>query len=352
MSKFVGTLPHDLPAALFVVLHIPPHSPSHLPEILNRCGPLRARHPVDGEKIEQGCIYVAPPDRHLILENNHILVRNGPKENRFRPSVDALFRSAAYVFGPRVIGMVLSGALDDGTSGLWTIKRRGGLSVIQDLNDAEFPHMPANAREQVEVDHSVPAAEMGALLATLVGRTVPRTPKHKGEERELLELEVSIAQDDGAFEKGIMEMGHLSPFTCPECHGALVRLEEGGRIRFRCHTGHAFSASALLAGVTQANEEALWKAMRGFEEAAMLLEHLSRQFKELKDHKAAALFREKAREVKDRARVIHDSVLNTELLSEDTRRENRPGVVDKEPIGGKRAGAADEPSRGGPRSAA
>lgn len=325
MCKFVGTLPHDLPAAVFVVLHIPPHSPSHLPEIRNRAGPLKACHPQDGDPIEPGRIYVAPPDRHLILERERVPVRNGPRENRFRPSVDALFRSAGYVFGPRVIGMVLSGTLDDGTSGLWTIKRQGGVGIVQDPADAEFPHMPANALEQVEVDHTVPTAEMGALLSKLVGKAAPEARKRSAEERELLELEISIAQDDDAFEKGIMEMGRLSPFTCPECHGALVRLEEGGRVRFRCHTGHAFSASALLAGVTQVNEEKLWEAMRGFEEAAMLMDQLSRHFKELKDSKAAALFHQKANEARARARVIHDSVLSSESLSEDTRREKRAG---------------------------
>ena len=144
LTELVQSLPADFHAAVFIVLHIPPHSPSVLPQILSAAGPLQAVHPVDGERIQKGRIYIASPDHHLLIEDGHVVVRKGPKENRFRPSVDALFRSAAYIYGPRVIGIVLTGTLDDGTSGLWSIKRLGGVAIIQEPKEAPFPSMPAS----------------------------------------------------------------------------------------------------------------------------------------------------------------------------------------------------------------
>jgi two-component system chemotaxis response regulator CheB len=153
LSALAQGLPPDLDASLFVVLHIPPYCPSSLPRILTECGPLKAQHAVDGEQIKRGRIYVAPPDHHLLVENDRTIVRRGPKENRFRPSVDALFRSVAYGYGSRVIGIVLSGALDDGTSGLWSIQRLGGATVAQSLEEASQPSMPRSAIEGVSIDH-------------------------------------------------------------------------------------------------------------------------------------------------------------------------------------------------------
>src|SRR5687767_3636823 len=157
LREVVGALPADFPAPVFVVLHIPPYQASSLPEILNFSGVLHACHPEDGAKIETGRIYVAPPDHHLLIERERVVVQKGPKENRFRPSIDALFRSAAYNYGPKAIGVVLSGALDDGTSGLWTIQRLGGTTIVQEPNDARFESMPLSALNQVKVDHTVPA---------------------------------------------------------------------------------------------------------------------------------------------------------------------------------------------------
>src|SRR5439155_13984101 len=167
--------------------------------------PLEAVHAQDGETIQPNRIYVAPPDKHLILEIGRMVVRRGPKENRFRPSIDALFRSAAYVFGPRAIGVILSGVLDDGTSGLWSIKRLGGLALVQEPRDALHPEMPRNAMEYVQVDHAAPAAELGSLLARLVHERAPDDVKIDKAELRRLGLEVDIAAHDGAFEKGIMQ---------------------------------------------------------------------------------------------------------------------------------------------------
>jgi len=317
LSELAENLPKDLPAAVFVVLHVTPFSQSHLPEVLSKCGPMRADHAIDGEIVRPGQIYVAPPDRHLLVENDRVLVRNGPKENRFRPSIDALFRSAAYTYGARVIGCVLTGALDDGTSGLWTIKRRGGLAIIQEPDEAHFPDMPLNVLKEVEVDFRSRISEMGLLLARLVKRKAPGERKLSVNESKRLKLEMEIASYGDAFGRGIMDLGKLTPFTCPECQGALVSLKEGKMLRYRCHTGHAYTTSALLAGLTEANEEQLWRAMQSVEATTMLLNQFGKHLEDAKQPRIAKLFFKKARENRKWARVIHESVLNQERLSGD-----------------------------------
>src|SRR3954452_14268100 len=176
LREVVHQLPVDFPAPVFVVLHVPPYQASALPKILSTTGSLPAVHAEDGAKIEAGRIYVARPDHHMLLENDHVVVKRGPKENRFRPSIDALFRSAAYNYRADAIGVVLSGALDDGTSGLWTIKRLGGIAIVQQPNDARFESMPLNALEQVNVDYTIPANEIGRLLVRLVAADRSKAP--------------------------------------------------------------------------------------------------------------------------------------------------------------------------------
>ena len=319
--ELVKGIPEGFPAAVFIVLHLPPYSTNFIPEILGKLGPLPAVQPQDGEPIQIGLIYVAAPDHHLLLENGKVIIKRGPKENRFRPSIDALFRSAAFTYGPRVIGIVLSGMLDDGTSGLWSVKRMGGVAIIQDPLDAAFPAMPANVLEFVEVDHQVPVAQMAALLFRLTGEPLPKKPKIPGKEMKMLEMEIVIATHDNAFQMGIIEMGELTPFTCPECHGALTKLKEGNIMRFRCHTGHAYTISALLSEVSESIEDLLWQAMRGLEESNMLLEQLGRHFEQADQEGAAQLFLSKARYMAKQARVIHDAIFEQQTISADLRLE-------------------------------
>jgi two-component system chemotaxis response regulator CheB len=319
LKAFVKGLPADFAGSVFIVLHIPPYSQTNLPWILTKAGHLKAIQPRDGEEIKPGMIYVAANDHHLLLEKEKVIVKKGPKENRFRPSIDALFRSAAYVYGPRVIGIILSGFLNDGTSGLWSIKRMGGTTIIQQPDDAEYPQMPQNVLEYVEVDHTIAAAEMGNLLQTLIIETAKKGIKLSATELKLLKMEVIIATRDNAFDMGIIEMGELTPFTCPECHGSLVRLVEEKFIRFRCHTGHAYSASALLADVTQSIEDMLWQGMRGIEELNMLLKNIEKHLRTLGHRDQANIFRDKAEVASHRARIIHDSIFNQEQFSEDIR---------------------------------
>ena len=168
LSTLVAGLPKDLAATLFVVLHTGAHGPSLMAEILNRAGPLPASYPQDGQAFERGQIYLAPPDRHLLLEASTMRVVRGPRENWPRPAIDPLFRSAALQHGTRVVGVVLSGYQSDGAVGLRTIKERGGITVVQDPGDASASEMPTNALRLVEPDHCLPLGEMAALLARLV----------------------------------------------------------------------------------------------------------------------------------------------------------------------------------------
>ncbi|HEX8387132.1 MAG TPA: chemotaxis protein CheB [Rubricoccaceae bacterium] len=327
LQALVADLPEGFPAAVFVVLHVPAWAPSHLAEILDAAGPLPAAFAEDGERVRPGRIYVARPDHHLLLDGDLVAVRRGPKENRYRPSVDALFRSAAYAHGPRVVGVVLSGALDDGTSGLWTVKRLGGTAVVQSPTEAGFGSMPQSAMDHVDVDHACPAAEIGPLLARLVAEPAPDVQTEPGVEidRARAELEVSIASTGNAFQQGIMEYGSLTPFTCPECHGALVRIEEGALSRFRCHTGHAYTPNALLADITESVEETLWAAMRAIEEGVMLLRETGGRYAAAGDAAAASTYAAKADALEERARVVHESVLASDQFSGDKLREQGDG---------------------------
>src|SRR4051812_33241997 len=187
LKQLVAGLPAELPAAVFVVLHVTPNGPGYLPRILEKAGPLPVCSPKDGDGIANGRIYVAPPDHHMLVEPGRLRVVRGPKENRHRPAVDPLFRSAAWAYGPRVIGVVLSGTLDDGAAGLWAIKSCGGVAVVQDPEDALFGEMPASALACVDADHVAPLEEIPLLLAELVRS--PATGAHDPAVAEKLKIE-------------------------------------------------------------------------------------------------------------------------------------------------------------------
>jgi two-component system chemotaxis response regulator CheB len=315
LQKLVARLPADLPAALFVVWHLSPGLKSILPSVLNRAGPLRALHPEDGDRIEPGRIYIAPNDHHMLLEKGYVRITKGPKENRFRPAVDPLFRSAAYVYGPRTIGVVLTGALDDGTAGLWTIKLRGGTAVVQEPTDAIIRSMPLNALEHTAADYQLPAGEIGVLLARLVREEAGPEPAVAADETNKTRREVKIAEGADALEENIMGFGELSPFTCPECRGVLTLLQEDRIVRFRCHTGHALSASSLLHGMGEIVEEKLWDGIRALDETVMLLNRLGEQLARSGDTRAAEQCFDKAREAHERAQAIREVAKQNEELS-------------------------------------
>ncbi|HJQ33565.1 MAG TPA: chemotaxis protein CheB [Pyrinomonadaceae bacterium] len=316
LRTLVGGLPKDFPGSVFVVMHTAPDSPGVLAQILDRWGPLPADNAHNHERIQPGRVYVAPPDRHLLLEPGRMRVTHGPRENRFRPAIDPLFRSAAQVYGPRAVGVILTGGLDDGTSGLWAIKRLGGTAVVQDPSEAFVPSMPLSALDQVEVDYTLPLAEIAPLLVRLTRTSVAEQGGY--EVPEELNIEICIAKEDRALDIGLAKLGTPSIFACPECHGTLLQLKENGRTRYRCHTGHAFSADSLLAEITENVETSLWNAIRAIDESVMLLRHMAEHVREAENGgEVAEQFLEKAKDAERRSGIIRRAVFDHEHLSEE-----------------------------------
>ena len=269
-------LPPDFPAAICIVIHVAPESPGLLPSILTRRDGMRVVHPRDGQPLRAGTAYIAPPDHHVLVEPDVVRLSRGPRENRFRPAIDPLFRSAAQAFGPAAVGVVLTGNLDDGAAGLWTIKQLGGVAIVQDPKDALFPAMPAHAARRVDVDYSVPVAEMAGLLTRIV--TSPIQGDEGGPVPDHIGVEVRIAGGDHPRNAGFEQLAHPSPYACPECHGVLLQLKEGGRIRFRCHIGHAYTVDSLLADITDGIEQAMGVAVRALEEGGLLMGQMAEHF--------------------------------------------------------------------------
>lgn len=306
LMHLVGGLPKDLPAAVFVVLHVPPSATSVLPAILERAGPLPAFHPRDRDPIRPGSIHVAPPDCHLLVHPGYVRVVRGPRENRQRPAVDPLFRTAARAYGGRVVGVVLSGTLDDGTAGLSVIKAGGGVAVVQDPAEALFPSMPRSAAERVAVDHVVPVREIGPLLSRLAREPAVTTPDWQSSD---LDLEAAMAELDPTALQQVDRPGTPSPFGCPECGGVLWEQRDGDVLRFRCRVGHAMSADTLLEEQTQALETSLWMALRALEEKAALAERLEARSRQQGHATMIARFGEQATEVRGHAEVVRRLLL-------------------------------------------
>ena len=267
VKAVLAGLPAGFPAAVFVVIHTSPESPGVLPAIFGGAGPLTANDTVHGERIRPGRVYVAPPDHHLIITPGRVELSRGPRENRFRPAVDPLFRSAAQTYGPRVIGVILTGGLDDGTNGLWTVKQLGGTAIVQEPETAVAPSMPLSALRHVQVDHTVPVGELAPLLVRLTSAEA----ESEAAVPEALRIEVSIASETNAKEAGVFKLGEPSRYACPECHGVLLQMREGNPVRFRCHTGHAYTLESLLSEMDEVIEDSLWNAIRALEERAMLM---------------------------------------------------------------------------------
>jgi two-component system, chemotaxis family, protein-glutamate methylesterase/glutaminase len=317
IKQLVANLPANLEAAVFIVWHMAPDIKGILPHVLNKQKKLYAINATDREQIVTSRIYVAPPNRHLLIEKGQVRVTHGPKENGFRPAIDPLFRSAAYHHGPRVIGIILSGSLDDGTSGLWTIKKYGGLAIVQDPLEAEVPSMPEHAIQAVAVDHIVPVSEMAPLLEKLTTEAALPLNNPDMENKKKIEKEIRIAIQDKAMEENIMLFGELTPYTCPECHGVLSAIKEGGRTRYRCHTGHAFSADGLMTFISKDIEQSLWNTIRSMEEGIILLNHMGDHFAEDNQPHLAAKYFKKANEIIDRSKLVRQAILNHEYVSPD-----------------------------------
>lgn len=266
LRHVLGGVPPEFRGVVLVVLHIAPGAGTALPEILDRAGPLTATAGVDGEPLAPGHVYVAPADHHLVISTDHIHVVPGPRENGHRPAADPLFRSAARYHGTRVVGVVLSGTLSDGTAGLDAVRKQGGIAVVQDPDDALYDGMPTNALEWVGADFVLPAVEIGPLVGRLATEDVPDDPPDPSETmvREVARMEGNArALDDD-------HPGTPSPWPCPDCNGVLWQIDDGRALRFRCRIGHAWGAESLLAQQGTEVDVALWVALRALEDRAAL----------------------------------------------------------------------------------
>jgi two-component system, chemotaxis family, protein-glutamate methylesterase/glutaminase len=259
-------LPKDLPATVFIVMHI--GSESALPKILSRCGALPAKHAEDNARYKRGQIYVAPSNQHLAIKDGMTVLRRGPRENGHRPAIDVLFRSAARTHRSRVTGVILSGGLDDGSAGLFAIKTRGGVAIVQDPREASTPEMPRNALNAVDVDFCLPVSQIARVLSELArGKATSTTDGPNGGE---IDMPDQIAPEDPAIHH---PETHI-PLACPECSGPLYEYKEGDLSQFRCFVGHIYSPKSLSEQHTEALERALWVALRTLKERIMLHEKL------------------------------------------------------------------------------
>lgn len=272
LDTLIARLPTDLPASIFIVQHMAPQNTGIA--LLHRLGKYKAFHcslAIDKEKFLPGRIYIAPADYHLLIKKDHLLVTKGARENRYRPAIDPLFRSAAATHGPHVIAVLLSGVLDDGTAGLMAVKKCGGLTIVQDPIDAAYPEMPQSALNNVDVDYCVPISEMGDLLekhALEPARNSKPFPNS-------IRIEAEIAERVLSDVKQVSGLGGQVPYNCPNCGGVLWEMTEANVVRYRCHTGHSFTAKALLTSQTEKIEETLWISLRMFEERKNLMTNLA-----------------------------------------------------------------------------
>jgi two-component system chemotaxis response regulator CheB len=291
LRTMIASLSGGLPAAVCVVQHIGDHA-SHLPSLLDGVGPLRVAEAEDGDPIEPGVVYVAPPSHHLVVGPGHLHLIRGPRENFARPAVDPLFRSAAEHFGPRAIGVILSGQLNDGTAGLYEIKRRGGLAVVQDPLDAEYPGMPQSAIDHVTVDYRVAASALPDLLEALAFQLTRSSPFLDPRAQE---SEVMASQRSGS---------RPVAFTCPECGGALRRSELGTIVKFDCHIGHTMTVEAMAAGQFAEMEKGLEASLRRMNERIELCRQMIEQAHAISDEHQARNWQTARLQTEERARLV------------------------------------------------
>jgi two-component system chemotaxis response regulator CheB len=308
LKAVAAGLPEDLDAAVAIVLHVSPTAESRLPEILDREGPLPVHHARHGDALEAGRVYVAPPDRHLLVTDGRLAVVRGPRENNARPAIDPLFRSAAAAYGPRVVAVVLTGTLADGVAGAIAISSVGGTVIVQDPEEAAFPGMPRNAIARDHPDRVVPLDRIADEVARAVDR-LPQEDDVSENEREEMTLETSFAAlDRGAIEGGLPP-GQSSALSCPACGGVLWELDDGDLLRFRCRVGHAYTAEAAFDGQHEVVDAALWAALRALLERRALGERLAKRAHQRGWVKSARNFEEMAEEALGQAELIRSLLL-------------------------------------------
>jgi len=314
LQQFLRGLPPDLPAAVLVVLHMPVSARSALPAILGRACALPVRQATEGDRLEPGTVTVAVPDRHLMVVDDRVALSRGPRENGHRPAVDVLFRSAARAAGRRLVAVVLSGALDDGTAGMIAVRARGGVGMAQDPADAMYPSMPQHAADVAGAEYVVPVEKMAGVLSGLLGEDVDLVGEPPPS--DLMSTETDMAHLDPDAMHRDRRPGTPSGFGCPTCHGALFSITEGGMERFRCRVGHAWSPEALAAEQSLALEGALWMALRGLEERAALSRRMGSRAEERGHALTARTFYQRHDEAHQAAAVLRQLLQHGELNAE------------------------------------
>jgi two-component system chemotaxis response regulator CheB len=317
LRGLVSALPADFPAAVFVVLHLPAHGTSVLPQILDRVGPLPAVQAEDGLQFEGGRVYVAPPDCHLLVEDGMVRLDHGPRSNGHRPAIDPLFRAVADSYGRNAAGVVLSGVLDDGTAGLMAIKQAGGLTLAQDPSEALYDMMPRTAIEIVAPDHVGTARELGQVLAAAAAEPPPTDPAAAAPAARAEHL---VEVDRGSSDNP--QPGSVTGLTCPECNGAIWLDESRQPPRFACRIGHEFGPESFDAAQTERVEAALWTALRTLEERAALYRRMAARHREAGSPRTVERFALRAE-----AAVQHALVLREVIEQFDGAREDTEGVA-------------------------
>jgi len=317
LQQVLGALREELDAAILIVLHTSNHAGSLLPQIMQRASKLPAIHPKDWTQIEKGTIYVAPPDCHMIVEGEFLRVIQGPRENLHRPAIDPLFRSAASCHGRRVIGIILTGSLDDGTAGLMLVRARGGAAIVQDPKDALFSSMPQSALEQVPDALVLPLQKIPEMVVRLTREEIPdETVSDRPRDTKPIK-ETKIAELDMSEIENEDRPGHPSAFACPDCGGVLWEIEDNGFLRFRCRVGHAFTARHLGAEQRHAVETALWSALRALEESASLYRRMAERSMNAFHDRTAQKFEERAENTSTNARVLREFLLRVNAGEEE-----------------------------------
>jgi two-component system, chemotaxis family, protein-glutamate methylesterase/glutaminase len=303
LTTLADGLPEDLDAAVCVVLHLPASAESRLAEIISRAGPLSATQARGGEPLGRGQIYVAPPDRHLIVRDSHVQIERGPHENEVRPSIDVLFRSAALAYGRRTIAVVLSGTRDDGVAGASAVGTRGGCVFVQDPDDSLFAALPKYAVARDNPDRVLPLSEIAPAIAATVNRLSQEADVRENDGGEMSVESAYATLDAEAFE-GNGPTGKPSVYGCPECGGVLWEVADDGPLRFRCRVGHAYTADSVINGQAESVETALGTALRALQERAQLTDRLAARVGSAGAERSRKRFEAIAEEARGQAETI------------------------------------------------
>jgi two-component system chemotaxis response regulator CheB len=311
LQYLVERLPTNFPACILVTIHLSSQHRSVLDEVLSRAGSLPAAFATEGEPLRKGRIFIAPPDRHLLVEDDRMLLGPGPRENNARPAIDPMLRSVAACCGPRAIGVVLTGTLGDGASGLWAISQCGGRSVVQHPDDAAFPEMPENALRMVEPDHIARLRDIADLLVSLVHEPAGEPV----DVPEQIKFEVDVAKTGHSNMDKMDHFGRRSVLACPDCHGVMWEIDEGELTRYRCHQGHTYTAELMNIAVDENLRRALASAMRALEEKVALARRLQRQATDRGHNLVQDTWTERVREYEHELDVVRAAILRMEAIA-------------------------------------